>query len=130
MSQSSTATIKRAARGPASCPEKPDHNTAESIASPQPRQRGGSERGEIRAQLLTFHLQGITAGDYLTWVRDPDPPALGRELRSLSVQADPLGDRIDLLLCWGGDPPAPRAAAAAAGFGLTPEVRELRATTR
>jgi hypothetical protein len=88
------------------------------------------KRGEVAAQSLTFHLQGITAGDYLTWVRDPDPHALGREIRSLTVQADPLGDRIDVLLCWGGDAPAPRAAAAAAGFALTPEVRELRVTSR
>jgi hypothetical protein len=130
MSQSSTATIKRAARGPASCPGGPEHNTAEPIASAQLRERDGSERGEIATQPLTLLLQGITAGDCLTWVRDPDPPALGRELRSINVQADPLGDRIDLLLCWGGNPLAPRTAAAAAGFALTPEVHELRATTR
>lgn len=130
MNQTSTATIKRAARGSASCREKPDHNTAESIAASQPQPRGSSERGGSAGQPLTFLLQGITAGDYLTWVRDADPPAVGRELRSITVQADPLGDHIDVLLCWGGDPPAPRAAAAAAGFALTPEVRELRAISR
>ena len=27
-------------------------------------------------QTLTLKLDGITAGDYLTWCRDPEPPAL------------------------------------------------------
>jgi hypothetical protein len=31
-------------------------------------------------QILTLKLDGITAGDYLTWCRDPDPPALGLAL--------------------------------------------------
>ena len=28
------------------------------------------------AQILTLKLDGITAGDRLTWCRDPDPPAI------------------------------------------------------
>jgi hypothetical protein len=45
-------------------------------------------------QILTLKLDGITAGDYLTWCQDPDPPALDFTLRSISIDADPLGDTI------------------------------------
>ena len=45
-------------------------------------------------QILSLKLDGITAGDYLTWCRDPEPPALDFALRSVSVDADPLGDTI------------------------------------
>jgi hypothetical protein len=34
---------------------------------------------------LAIVVEGITAGDYLTWVRDADRHALGRELRSVGV---------------------------------------------
>jgi hypothetical protein len=67
-------------------------------------------------------LRGITAEDYLTWIRDPEPPSLGRELESIAVRADPFGDRIHVELCWRGRAPDPRTAAARAGFALTPEV--------
>jgi hypothetical protein len=73
-------------------------------------------------QHLTILLDGITAGDYLTQVHDPEPNAQGWELLSLSTLADPFDDRIDVLLTWRSDPPPPRAAAAAAGFALTPEI--------
>ena len=73
-------------------------------------------------ETLTILLDGITAGDYLTWVRDPEPPALGHELRSIAVEADPLGDRIDVELVWDRPPSEPRCAAAAAGFVLGAEV--------
>ena len=76
-------------------------------------------------QLLTLVLDGITAADYLCRVRDPEPPALGRGLRQLNVRAEPLGDRIELQLLWEGEPPAPHAAATAAGFPLTQDVVEL-----
>jgi hypothetical protein len=33
-------------------------------------------------QILTLKLGSITAGDYLTWCRDPDPPALDYAPRS------------------------------------------------
>jgi hypothetical protein len=39
-------------------------------------------------QILTLKLDGITAGDYLMWCRDPDPPALDFALRSISIDAD------------------------------------------
>jgi hypothetical protein len=45
-------------------------------------------------QILTPKLDGITTGDYLTWCRDPDPPALDCALCSIRVDADPLGDQI------------------------------------
>jgi hypothetical protein len=87
------------------------------------------DRINPRTQHLTLRLDGITAGDYLTWVRDPEPHALGRELRSLSTQAGPLDDHIDVLLVWNSEPPPPRAAATAAGFALTPEVIEVHTGT-
>ena len=73
-------------------------------------------------QRLTLTLDGITAGDYLAWARDPEPPGLGRELTAIDVRADPLGDTVEAWLSWTIDPPAPHAAARAAGLALTPEV--------
>jgi len=73
-------------------------------------------------QILTLKLDGITAGDYLTWCRDPDPPALDSALRSIRVDADPLGDTVTAILDWNppvpAPVPAPAAAAAAAGLPL------------
>lgn len=70
-------------------------------------------------QLLKLKLDGITAGDYLTWCRDPEPPALGLALRAVAVDADPLGDAITAILDWNGPAPPPAAAAAAAGLPLS-----------
>lgn len=70
-------------------------------------------------QILTLKLNGITAGDYLTWCRDPDPPALDSALRSIRVDADPLGDTITATLDWNQPAPAPAAAAPAAGLPLS-----------
>src|SRR5512142_335371 len=67
-------------------------------------------------QILNLKLDGITAGDYLTWCRDPEPPALGFALRSVAVHADPLGDTITAILVWNGPAPPPSAAATAAGL--------------
>jgi hypothetical protein len=69
-------------------------------------------------QILTLKLDGITAGDYLAWCRDPDPPALGSALRSVHVDADPFGDKIIATLDWSQPAPPPPAAAAAAGLPL------------
>src|SRR5512132_2720766 len=69
-------------------------------------------------QILTLKLDGITAGDYLTWCRDPDPPALDFALRSISLDADPLGDTITATLDWNLPAPTPAAAATAAGLPL------------
>jgi hypothetical protein len=73
-------------------------------------------------QLLTVTLDGITAADYLAWFRDPEPLALGRELRSIGVVADALGDTIEITLRWSTPPPPAQVALAAAGFAVTPEV--------
>ncbi len=74
-------------------------------------------------QLLTLKLDGITAGDYLTWCRDPDPPALDSVLRSVCVSADPLGDTITAILDWDRPAPGPAAAATAAGLPLSQGVQ-------
>ena len=71
---------------------------------------------------IELRLDGIAANDHLTWIRDPEPPSLGRELRSIAARPDPLGDRIQVALCWRGSTPEPRTAAAWAGFALIPEV--------
>lgn len=73
-------------------------------------------------QILSLRLDGITAGDYLTWCRDPDPPALDYALRSIRIDADPLGDTITAILDWIQPPPAPAAAATAAGLPVAPGV--------
>jgi hypothetical protein len=70
-------------------------------------------------QILSLKLDGITAGDYLTWCRDPEPSALDFALQSVSVDADPLGDTITAILDWNGPAPRPSSAAAAAGLPLS-----------
>ena len=76
----------------------------------------------MTVQRLTFHLDGITAGDYLAYVRDPEPPGLGRGLRSIDVAAQPLGDRLEFVLTWDGAPPAPHVAEVLAGLPVTAAV--------
>jgi hypothetical protein len=73
-------------------------------------------------QRLTLTLDGITAGDYLAWARDPEPPGLGRELTAIDLRADPLGDTVEAWLSWTSVPPAAHDAARVAGLPLTPEV--------
>ncbi|HUA05824.1 MAG TPA: hypothetical protein VMB27_18080 [Solirubrobacteraceae bacterium] len=87
------------------------------------RPRPGRASSTARIQSLTITLNGITAGDYLAWVRDPEPPALDYALQSVGTRAEPLGAEIRIDLAWACRPPTtPRAAAVAAGFPLTPEV--------
>jgi hypothetical protein len=74
-------------------------------------------------QILTLKLDGITAGDYLTWCRDPDPPALDYALSSITLDADPLSDTFTAILDWNEPPPAPAIAATAAGLPLPPAVQ-------
>jgi hypothetical protein len=77
----------------------------------------------IHVQSLAIRLDGITADDYLTWVRDPEPPALDHGLRSVATTAEPLEELINIQLAWAEHPPTtPSAAATAAGFPLTPEI--------
>src|SRR5947209_5540933 len=81
-------------------------------------------------QSLIIRLAGITAGDYLDWVRDPEPPALDHGLRSVAISAEPLGEIVHVELIWAGQPPTtPGAAAAATGFALTPEVVPVLSAT-
>jgi hypothetical protein len=79
-------------------------------------------------QTLTLKLDGITAGDYLTWCRDPEPPALDFALRSISIEAEPLGDTITATLDWRHSPPPVAVAARAAGLPVSTgvEIDELR----
>jgi hypothetical protein len=79
-------------------------------------------------QRLTFELDGITAGDYLAYVRNPDPPGLGRALRSMAIHAEPLGDTIEVVLQWDGEAPEPATAEILSGLPMIPEV--TRATCR
>ena len=76
-------------------------------------------------QTLILQLDGITAGDYLTWCHDPDPPAFDHGLRAVSIDADPLGDTITAVLEWDRPVPAPRAAATLAGLPVTADVRAI-----
>jgi hypothetical protein len=76
-------------------------------------------------QRLTFELDGITAGDYLAHVRNPDPPGLGTSLRSIAIHAEPLGDTIEVVLQWSGHAPDPADAEILAGFPMTPEVTRV-----
>jgi hypothetical protein len=74
-------------------------------------------------QILTLKLEGITAGDYLTWCRDPEPPALDLALRSISIHADPIADTITAILDWNQPAPAAPVAATAAGLPLSAGVQ-------
>jgi hypothetical protein len=74
-------------------------------------------------QILTLQLDKITAGDYLQWVRDPEPPALDADLLCVSVEADPLGDTVTATLDWIGPAPPAHHAAPTAGFPLAEAAR-------
>jgi hypothetical protein len=76
-------------------------------------------------QRLTFELDGITAGDYLAYVRNPEPPGLGTSLRAIAIDAEPLGDTIEVALAWNGTAPAPATAEVLAGLPMTPEVARV-----
>jgi hypothetical protein len=76
----------------------------------------------MSVQYLILKLDGITPADYLAWVRDPEPAALDLSLRSVTVEADPLGDVIEATLTWKTTAPAPSMAAPLAGLPLTAEV--------
>jgi hypothetical protein len=78
------------------------------------------------SQLLTLTLDSLTASDYLTWVADPEPPALGNALGSITIDADPLGSTVHLALAWNVPPPPLERAAAVAGFPLIPEVTSVQ----
>jgi hypothetical protein len=77
----------------------------------------------VTHQRIIVRLGGITAGDYLAWVLDPEPRALDDRLRSVAISAKPLGELINIDLVWAGQSPkSPSTAAVTAGFSLIPEV--------
>ncbi|HEX8206563.1 MAG TPA: hypothetical protein VF587_10940 [Solirubrobacteraceae bacterium] len=78
-------------------------------------------------QILTIELDGLTAGDYLAHVADPEPSALGRELRSVTVRGEPLGTTVEAILVWAGRPPHACAAATAAGLPFVAEAVSIEA---
>ena len=80
----------------------------------------------MHVQSLVIRLDGITAGDYLTWARDPEPGALDDGLRSVAITAAPVGETVNIELVWDREPPALRSALVAAGFPLIPEVVETQ----
>lgn len=115
-------------------PHQPHHTTMQNLANPHkptalrsPAPNGFCEAiAPTRPTLhrLTLVLAGITADDYLQWVRDPDPP-VGTEVSLLSAQAAPLGDRIEIELLVHHASLNPQTAAEVAGFPITPEVIEI-----
>src|SRR5215475_1360228 len=86
------------------------------IAAPQPARHR-----------VTLVLAGITAEDYLQWIRDPDPPAR-TDVQLISARAVRPGERIELELRAHGRLPALQAAAHAVGFPITPEVIGIHIT--
>ena len=76
-------------------------------------------------QIITLRLDGITAADYIAHMTDPEPPALGAGLRSVTLRAEPTGAVVTALLDWQDCVPAPRVAAVAAGLPVTAEVVEV-----
>ncbi|HEX8085138.1 MAG TPA: hypothetical protein VF529_12675 [Solirubrobacteraceae bacterium] len=79
-------------------------------------------------QILTLELDGLTAGDYIAHVCDPEPPALGHGLRSMTLRAEPLGATVEAMLVWDEPVPSARVAAQAAGLPLVAEVVKVDAT--
>ena len=79
-------------------------------------------------QILRIELDGLTAGDYLAHLRDPEPPALGFGLRSVAVRAEPRGDTVEATLVWNETAPAARLAAQGAGLPIVAEVVRVEAT--
>ena len=73
-------------------------------------------------QILTIELDGLTAGDYLAYMSDPEPPAVGFGLLSMSIRAQPLADTLEVDLVWEDCVPAPRVALQAAGLPVVAEV--------
>ena len=91
-------------------------NRGENVTTPQPARH-----------TITLVLAGITAEDYLQWIRDPDPPAR-TDVQLISARAVRPGERIELELRAHGRLPALQAAAHAVGFPITPEVIGIHIT--
>ena len=79
-------------------------------------------------QILTIELDGLTAGDYIAHLRDPEPPALGHGLRSVTVRADPLGTRSRRSSSGRTPSPPPASPPRPRGLPLVAEVMSVDAT--
>ncbi len=95
--------------------------TSRSTTSPESHQARRRQPPSPQVFELTLWLEGITAGDYLQWIHDPDPPN-DADLELISVTAPSLGERIRVELLSAGNPPPPTTAAHVVGFPITPEV--------
>ena len=73
-------------------------------------------------QTLRLRLDGMTAGDYLAHLRDPEPPLLGTGLHDVVVEAEPLEHVVEALLTWERAPADACVAAHLAGFPTPREV--------
>jgi hypothetical protein len=81
------------------------------------------EKGpKMALQHLILTLDGINAGDYMEWVRDPEPIALEHDLRAITVHGAPLGHTVEAVLSWRGSPPGALVAASLAGLPVTADV--------
>ena len=76
-------------------------------------------------QILTIELDGLTAGDYLAYVAEPEPSARG--LRSVTVRAEPLGSVVEAVLVWEAAVPDACVAAHAAGLPFVAEAVSIDA---
>jgi len=74
-------------------------------------------------QILRLKVDSITAGDYLTWWRNPDPRALDFALRWISIAATHSATGSPRSSTATSLAPAPPAAATAAGLPLSPGVQ-------
>ena len=81
MPSDSSASVPRSSLAE---PLHPGASRANFVASRAAGKVAGEQR-EPLVQPLTLILEGITAEDYLSWVRDPEPSALGHDLRCLTV---------------------------------------------
>ena len=82
---------------------------------PRPEENGRT----VSLQILTLKPRRHHRRRLPTWCRDSDPPALDFVLRSVSIDADPLGDSVTAILDWNQPPLAPPTAATAAGLPLS-----------
>jgi hypothetical protein len=84
----------------------------------------------VTIQVLELRLTDILAGDYIAWCVDPEPVALGRGLRAVTLDAEPLGQTVTATLEWDGPAPSPVSAARTAGLPAQGTVRERRGDVR
>ena len=77
-------------------------------------------------QLLTLHLDGITAADYVAHVCDPEPSSPALRWVALRVH-DGVGDVVEAAVSWDGEHPPAERAAMLAGLPITADVIAVEA---